>query len=45
MRIIWSPLSVERISEISDYIAEDNPDASIKWIESYIKSKKRICSF
>ena len=45
MRIIWSPLAVERISEISDYIAEDNPDASIKWIESVFKVIKRLTDY
>lgn len=34
MKIIWSPLSVDRITEITEYIAEDNPDAAIKWVES-----------
>ncbi|MCD6117941.1 type II toxin-antitoxin system RelE/ParE family toxin [bacterium] len=33
MRIIWSPLAVARIEEISDYIALDNIEASIKWVE------------
>ena len=42
MRIIWSPLAVERISEISDYIAEDNTDASIKWLESVFKVIERL---
>jgi len=42
MRIIWSPLAVERISEISDYIAEDNPNASIKWLESVFEVIKQL---
>ncbi len=37
MKIIWSPLSVERMTEISEYIAKDNPDVSIKWVESIFK--------
>ena len=32
MKIIGSPLSVERITEISDDIANDNIDTSIKFI-------------
>lgn len=37
MRIIWSPLAVERAAEISDYIARDNPAAAVKWIETIFK--------
>ncbi len=32
MKIIWSPLAVDRISEIADYIAQDKPSAARKWI-------------
>jgi plasmid stabilization system protein ParE len=34
MKIIWSPLSIERMEEISDYIASDNPSAANKWIDN-----------
>jgi plasmid stabilization system protein ParE len=34
MKIIWSPLAIERIEEISDYIADDNPSAASKWVDS-----------
>ena len=33
MKIIWSPLAVDRASEIAEYIAQDNPSASAKWVE------------
>ncbi len=33
MKIIWSPLAVERMEEISDYIAYDSPSAANKWID------------
>jgi toxin ParE1/3/4 len=45
MRIIWSPLAVERISEISDYLAEDNPDAAITWVESIFKIIERFIDY
>ena len=32
MTIIWSPLAIDRISEIADYIAKDKPLAAEKWI-------------
>lgn len=34
MKIIWSPLAIERASEISEYIAQDNPTAAISWVET-----------
>lgn len=34
MKIIWSPLAIERASEISDYITHDNPFAAYKWLET-----------
>jgi plasmid stabilization system protein ParE len=45
MKIIWSPLSVDRMTEISEYIAEDNPDASIKWVESIFEIIDRLKQF
>ena len=32
MKIIWSPLAVERVSEIAEYISVDDQSAAIKWI-------------
>jgi len=34
MRIIWSPLAVDRASEIADYIVQDKPSAAEKWIDT-----------
>lgn len=34
MKIIWSPLSIDRATEIAQYIAQDNPPAAKKWIET-----------
>ncbi len=34
MKIIWSPLAIERASEIAEYIAQDKPSAAEKWIET-----------
>jgi plasmid stabilization system protein ParE len=36
MRIIWSPLAVDRASEIADYIARDKPAAAAaeKWVDT-----------
>ena len=38
MKIIWSPLAINRASEIADYIAQDKPSAAKRWInEVFIK--------
>lgn len=34
MKIIWSPLAIERVAEIARYIAQDNPAASRQWVEN-----------
>ena len=34
MKIIWSPLAIDRATEISEYIARDNPLAATKWVET-----------
>jgi plasmid stabilization system protein ParE len=33
MNIVWSPLAVDRASEIAGYIAQDKPSAAEKWIK------------
>ena len=34
MKIVWSPLAVERASEIVDYISQDKPMAADNWIDT-----------
>ncbi len=34
MKIVWSPLAVERASEIVDYILQDKPLAAGNWINT-----------
>jgi plasmid stabilization system protein ParE len=34
MKIIWSPLSIDRATEIAKYIAQDNPSAAKKWVKT-----------
>lgn len=45
MRIQWSPLAVERVSEIADYIAQDNPLAADKWVRSAFDRVKQVKDF
>ena len=34
MKIIWSPLAIDRATEIAEYIAQDNPSAARIWVET-----------
>ena len=34
MKIFWSPLAIERASEIAEYIAQDKPSAAENWIDT-----------
>ncbi|MFH1629441.1 MAG: type II toxin-antitoxin system RelE/ParE family toxin [Pseudomonadota bacterium] len=44
MRIIWSPLAVDRASEIADYIAQDKPSAAEKWIDTVFSKVEHLKS-
>ena len=37
MKIVWSPLAVERATEIAEYISRDNPTAAQNWVEKVFK--------
>lgn len=45
MKIIWSPLALERIEEIALYIAEDKPGAAIDWVEGVFEAVERLADF
>ncbi len=45
MKIIWTPLAVNRVTEIAKYIAKDNPSAGEKWVESVFKRVKNLEKF
>jgi len=44
MKIIWSPLAVDRASEIADYIAQDKPSAAEKWIDTVFSKVEQLKS-
>lgn len=44
MKIVWSPLAVERASEIVDYIAQDKPLAAEKWIHTVFSKVEQLRS-
>jgi toxin ParE1/3/4 len=44
MKIVWSPLAIDRASEISDYIALDKPAAAEKWINAVFSKAAQLKS-
>jgi plasmid stabilization system protein ParE len=42
MKIIWSPLAIDRASEIAEYIAQDKPSAAEKWINTVFSKVERL---
>jgi toxin ParE1/3/4 len=45
MRILWSPLAVDRVSEIAGYIAHDNPVAAESWVETIFQKVEGLKAF
>jgi plasmid stabilization system protein ParE len=44
MKIIWSPLAIERASEIAEYIAQDKPSAAERWINTVFSKVETLKS-
>ncbi|PIP35011.1 MAG: plasmid stabilization protein [Desulfobacterales bacterium CG07_land_8_20_14_0_80_52_14] len=44
MNIVWSPLAVDRASEIAGYIAQDKPSAAVKWIQTIFSKVEQLKS-
>ncbi len=44
MKIVWSPLAVDRASEIADYIAQDKPSSAINWINTVFSKVEQLKS-
>jgi plasmid stabilization system protein ParE len=44
MNIVWSPLAVNRASEIAGYIAQDKPSAAEKWIKTVFSKVEQLKS-
>lgn len=45
MVVIWSPLAVDRASEIAEYISQDNPTAAQKWVDTVFSKVEQLKSF
>ncbi|MGH7821631.1 MAG: type II toxin-antitoxin system RelE/ParE family toxin [Candidatus Binatia bacterium] len=45
MRIVWSPLAIQRLIEAARYIAQDNPEAAESWAEGLFARIERLSAF
>jgi len=45
MKIIWSPLAVDRVAETASYISQDSSSEAIKWVRKIFNSVKRLEAF
>jgi len=42
MKIIWSPLAIDRATEIAEYIAQDKPSAAENWINTVFSKVEQL---
>lgn len=45
MRVIWSPLALDRVEEIVDYIARDRPQAARDWVVGLFDTAGTLAMF
>lgn len=45
MRIVGSPLALDRVGEIADYISRENVSAARTWVDSVFAKVKRLERF
>lgn len=45
MKVVWSPLALERVEDIAQYIAEDKPSAAVEWVDSVFDTVERLADF
>lgn len=45
MKVVWSPLALQRVEEIVQYIAADNPQAAAQWVEDLFATVGRLTDF
>lgn len=45
MNVTWSPLALEQLSAIAEFIALDNSSAAENWVNSLFDKAERLASF
>jgi len=44
MRVVWSPLAIERAAEAAAYIAKDSPAAARRWVDDLFAAVSTLAS-
>jgi addiction module RelE/StbE family toxin len=44
MKVFWSLLAIDRVSEIAEYIARDNPEAAKGWVDTVFEKVANLKS-
>jgi toxin ParE1/3/4 len=45
VRVVWSPLAVQRVNEHAEYIARDRPLAAEEWVDGVFAAVERLKRF
>lgn len=45
MKVVWSELAVERAYDEARYIAEDKPEAALRWLDGLFRCTDRLERF
>ena len=45
MKVEWSPLALDRVTDIARYIAKDNPYAAERWVNELFDAVERLADF
>ena len=45
MKVEWSPLALDRVTDSARYIAKDNPGAAERWVNELFDSVERLADF
>jgi len=45
VKVEWSPLALDRVTDIARYIAKDNPGAAERWVNELFDSVERLADF
>jgi len=45
VKVVWSPLAIERAAEEASFIARDKPEAARRWLEGIFKAIDRLERF
>ena len=45
MRVIWSPLALDRAAEAAQYIARDRPEVAAEWIDGLFAAVAKLARF